>query len=135
MATWGSGSSCWWCSPGRRGQCGLRTADPVHAWWRYGDIKLCLERVYRQGRCFLVSRDGGSESSPRYTADLLTWVDCDGQRIPVAYDSLPAITGCHHAPATIRDGACSRVRGDRTSYWSWHSPALSALICAAHRNR
>ncbi|MDI2128385.1 hypothetical protein [Yinghuangia seranimata] len=108
--------------------------DPGVAAWRAEGYELCLERQFRQGQCFLVKRDGGTQDSPAYSANLFTWVDCDAARIPSEYDSILAITGVYRAPATVQPGVCSRVAGDRTRYWYWVSRDTT-LVCATYPNR
>jgi hypothetical protein len=110
-------------------------ADPGVTTWGYGDITLCLERKFALGQCFLVDEEGGSQQQPRYSANLFTWVDCDAQRIPAAYDSLLVITGVYRAPDPVPDGACARGAYDRTRYWYWVANAKSTLVCATYPAR
>ncbi|WP_439679117.1 hypothetical protein [Embleya sp. MST-111070] len=110
-------------------------SDPGVTSWRYRDVDLCLERQFRKGQCFLVSRSGGTENTPRYSANLFTWIDCDAARIPASFDSLLAVTGVYRAPAEVRAGACARVANDRTYYWYWVAHNDTTLICATYPNR
>lgn len=113
---------------------GVNTSCPIEdmavASWAYGDVSLCLERLFKPGQCFLARRTGGPESNPVYNADLFTWVDCDAQRVPVPYNAVLVISGAYRAPATIPSRACSRSANDRTHYWYWTSSAQESLICA-----
>ncbi|MYS84993.1 hypothetical protein [Embleya scabrispora] len=111
------------------------TIDPGITDWRYGTVELCLERQFRQGQCFLVSREGGTGDAPRYSANLFTWVDCGAQRIPSGFDSLLVVTGVYRAPSNVRAGACARAANDRTYYWYWVARSDSTLVCATYPRR
>lgn len=105
-------------------------SDGGYASWTYGNVSLCLERQFQEGQCFLVSREGGTDSRPVYSAHLFTWVDCDAQRIPADFDSYLVITGVYRAPDPVPDGACRRSAYDRNLYWSWVTRQDTTLVCA-----
>ncbi|MEU8134831.1 hypothetical protein [Streptodolium elevatio] len=111
------------------------TADAGYARWGYGNVSLCLERQFKQGQCFLVSREGGTSSDPQYSGNLFTWADCGAQRIPVEYDSILVITNVYRAPSTLTDSMCRRAANDRTRYWYWLARNNSTLICATYPAR
>ncbi len=111
------------------------TADAGYARWSYGDVSLCLERQFKQGQCFLVSREGGTSSEPRYSGNLFTWADCQAERIPAEYDSILVITNVYRAPSTLTDSMCRRAANDRTRYWYWLARNNSTLICATYPAR
>lgn len=111
------------------------TGDVGYTRWGYGDVSLCLERQFKQGQCFLVSREGGTSSQPKYSGNLFTWADCTADRIPVEYDSILVITNVYRAPSTLTNSMCMRAANDRTQYWYWLARNNSTLVCATYPAR
>ncbi|MBW8089103.1 hypothetical protein IGW14_13970 [Streptomyces hygroscopicus subsp. hygroscopicus] len=89
---------------------------------------LCLTRQYKAGYCLLAEQTGSGRQA-RMNAGLMTVVDCEAKRVPARYNRILHITGVYQAPANASAANCARVRGDRTSYWSWLVNGGRTLLC------
>jgi hypothetical protein len=89
-------------------------------------VAICVTRQFAVGQCFLGLPDGG--------ANLMSWVDCEGNSVPAPYSQKYNVTGVYSAPANITGSECSRTSGDTTQYYWWTLDAETVMLCAVVYN-
>jgi hypothetical protein len=84
-------------------------------------VALCVTRQFEVGQCFLGMEDG--------SANLMSWVDCEGGEIPAPYSLKYNVTGVWQAPSNPTGDECRESASDPTEYWWWTVDGESVLLC------
>jgi hypothetical protein len=85
-------------------------------------VALCVTRQFAVGQCFLGTSDG--------SANLMSWVDCEGGNVPSPYSQKYNVTGVYAAPSNVTGDECLRSSTDTTQYWYWTIDDGTTLLCA-----
>ncbi|MGP3971948.1 hypothetical protein ACTWQH_30415 [Streptomyces sp. 6N223] len=85
-------------------------------------VALCVTRQFAVGQCFLGMSDG--------SANLMSWVDCEGGNVPSPYSQKYNVTGVYSAPSNVTGDECRRSSTDTTEYWYWTIDGETTLLCA-----
>jgi hypothetical protein len=88
----------------------------------YETVALCVTRQFAVGQCFLGMSDG--------SANLMSWVDCEGGNVPSPYSQKYNVTGVYSAPSNVTGDECMRSSTDTTQYWYWTIDGGATLLCS-----
>ncbi|NUU21106.1 MAG: hypothetical protein HOV68_06255, partial [Streptomycetaceae bacterium] len=97
--------------------------------WRHTNddgstVKLCLDRKFRVGQCFLATKNSDDSA----TASLFTIWDCDASTVPKEYDLIMQVTGV--LGYSTDPGDCPGDPAKRQRGWSLHD---GTMVCAEYQ--